>query len=128
MKIGRCTITVLFIAFLLSTSAFAQVANPIAELFPNGTIIHNNIAYNNDTWEKQLMDIYQPAMRTGKILLIIWIHGGAWQTNSKYSDMSYMGNTIAEIINSGYALASIDYRYSTQAVFPAQIQDCNQAI
>ncbi|HLT41416.1 MAG TPA: alpha/beta hydrolase, partial [Sphingobacteriaceae bacterium] len=73
-------------------------------------------------------DIYMPANTTGKVPLIIWIHGGAWQTNSKYSDMSYMGNTIAEIINSGYALASIDYRYSTQAVFPAQIQDCNKAI
>jgi acetyl esterase/lipase len=31
-------------------------------------------------------------------------------------------------MDSGYALASIDYRHSTQAVFPAQIQDCNQAI
>src|SRR5690606_30898514 len=128
MKIARCTITVLFIAFLLSTSAFAQVANPIAELFPKSTIIHNNIVYNNDTLKKHLLDIYMPANTTGKIPLIIWIHGGAWQTNSKYSDMNYMGNTIAEIINSGYALASIDYRYSTQAVFPAQIQDCNKAI
>ncbi|HUH19820.1 alpha/beta hydrolase [Albibacterium sp.] len=128
MKIGRCTIAVLSIVFLLSASAFAQVANPVAELFPKGTIIHNNIAYNNDTLEKHLLDIYMPANTTGKVPLIIWIHGGAWQTNSKYSDMSYMGNTIAEIINSGYALASIDYRYSTQAVFPAQIQDCNKAI
>jgi len=31
-------------------------------------------------------------------------------------------------IDSGYALASIDYRYSTSAVFPAQIQDCIEAV
>ncbi len=48
--------------------------------------------------------------------------------NSKYSDMNYMANTVKGFIDSGYAMASIDYRYSTEAVFPAQIQDCNQAI
>tara|TARA_R110002020_G_scaffold174704_4_gene366238 strand:+ start:31728 stop:32378 length:651 start_codon:yes stop_codon:yes gene_type:complete len=42
--------------------------------------------------------------------------------------MGYMKKTVAEIVNSGYALASIDYRFSTQAVFPAQIQDCNKAV
>jgi acetyl esterase/lipase len=31
-------------------------------------------------------------------------------------------------MDSGYALASIDYRHSTTAVFPAQIQDCNAAV
>jgi len=39
-----------------------------------------------------------------------------------------MKKTVAEIAGSGFALASIDYRFSTQAVFPAQIQDCNRAI
>jgi acetyl esterase/lipase len=39
-----------------------------------------------------------------------------------------MRKTVAEIINSGFALASIDYRFSTQAVFPAQMLDCNRAI
>jgi acetyl esterase/lipase len=121
-------IITLFIALLLSTSVFAQVTNPVAKLFPEGTTIHNNIAYNNDTLKKHLLDIYLPANTTGKIPLIIWVHGGAWQTNDKYADMSYMGNTIVEIINNGYALASIDHRYSTDAIFPAQIQDCNKAI
>jgi len=48
--------------------------------------------------------------------------------NDKYADMSYMKNTVKAFIDSGYALASIDYRYSTEAVFPAQIQDCNEAV
>ncbi len=48
--------------------------------------------------------------------------------NDKYADMGYMKKTLKGFIDSGYALASIDYRHSTQAVFPAQIQDCNQAI
>lgn len=48
--------------------------------------------------------------------------------NDKYADMGYMKNTIKGFIDSGYALASIDYRFSTDAAFPAQIQDCNQAL
>ncbi|MGB5437799.1 MAG: alpha/beta hydrolase, partial [Maribacter sp.] len=46
----------------------------------------------------------------------------------KYADIGYMKKTVAAILNKGYALASIDYRFATQAVFPAQIQDCNQAV
>ena len=56
------------------------------------------------------------------------VHGGGWLGNDKYADMGYMKKTIVEIVNSGFALASIDYRFSTQAVFPAQIQDCNRAV
>ncbi|WP_414635394.1 alpha/beta hydrolase fold domain-containing protein [Agriterribacter sp.] len=32
------------------------------------------------------------------------------------------------MVGSGFALASIDYRFSTQSVFPAPIQDCNRAV
>jgi acetyl esterase/lipase len=39
-----------------------------------------------------------------------------------------MKNTIRGFLEKGYALASIDYRYSTTAAFPAQIQDCNAAL
>ena len=96
--------------------------------FPKGTILHGNIPYNNDTLPKHLLDIYLPANTKGKIPLVIFIHGGAWLSNDKYADMGYMKKTIADIVSSGFALASIDYRFSTQAVFPAQIQDCNQAV
>jgi Esterase/lipase len=42
--------------------------------------------------------------------------------------MNYMKNTVKGFIENGYSLASIDYRFSTEAVFPAQIQDCNEAL
>ena len=78
--------------------------------------------------QKHLLDIYLPSKHGKNTPLIVWIHGGAWMLNDKYADMSYMGNTIQLFINSGYALASVDYRYSTTAIFPAQIQDVNQAV
>ncbi|MEH6682793.1 MAG: alpha/beta hydrolase [Sediminicola sp.] len=116
-----------FIFFMLLHQGLAQT-NRVMDLFPKGTVLHGNINYNNDTLGKHLLDLYLPARTTGKIPLIIFVHGGGWQTNDKYADMGYMKKTVAEIVNSGYALASIDYRFSTQAVFPAQIQDCNKAV
>jgi acetyl esterase/lipase len=116
----------LFFLFL-SICAFSQT-NPVMNIFPQGTILYANIPYNNDTLKKHLLDIYLPANPKVKLPLVIFIHGGGWLSNDKYADMGYMKKTVAEIISSGFALASIDYRFSTQAVFPAQMKDCNRAI
>jgi acetyl esterase/lipase len=120
------------IYFLLCLSLATNVAfsqtNPVIDMFPKGTTLHGNIPYNNDDLPKHLLDIYLPANAKGKIPLVIFIHGGGWLSNDKYADMGYMKKTVAEIISNGFALASIDYRFSTQAVFPAQMLDCNRAI
>lgn len=113
--------------YLAATAGFAQT-NPVMDAFPQGTILHGNVSYNNDTVPKHLLDIYLPANAKRKLPLVIFIHGGGWLSNDKYADMGYMKKTVAEIVSSGFALASIDYRFSTQAVFPAQIQDCNRAV
>jgi acetyl esterase/lipase len=110
-----------------SLIVFGQKPNPYVNVFPQGTIIHSNVPYNNDADPRHLLDIYLPANANGKLPLVIFVHGGGWISNDKYADMGYMKKTIAEIVSSGFALASIDYRLATQSVFPALIQDCNRA-
>jgi len=119
-----------FIALFFATviSAVAQPANRVLSLFPKGTILYDNIPYANDTLKKHQLDIYLPSTGKSSYPVVIWIHGGAWMLNDKYADMSYMAQTVKGFIDSGYAVASIDYRWSTSAIFPAQIQDCNQAV
>ncbi len=116
-----------FAFLLIAASGFAQ-NNPVIDLFPRGTVLYGNVPYNNDSLSKHLLDIYLPANAKGKIPLVVFIHGGGWLVNDKYADMGYMKKTVPEIIGSGFALASIDYRFATQGIFPAQIQDCNRAI
>jgi acetyl esterase/lipase len=67
------------------------------------------------------LDLHLP---TGKPRspLIVWIHGGAWRSGSK-KDVP-----IAKLISDGYAIASVDYRLSTEAKFPAQLHDIKAAI
>jgi acetyl esterase/lipase len=123
MKKSIQVIILLFICI----SASAQT-NRVYDIFPKGTILHGNIHYSRDTISKHLLDIYIPAGAKGNIPLVVFVHGGAWLVNDKYADIGYMKKTVAGIVGSGYALASIDYRFSTQAIFPAQIQDCNLAV
>ncbi len=120
--------TFLFSLFVFVVSQGVAQTNPVFDAFPKGTVLHGNVPYNNDTLCKHLLDIYLPAHSNKKLPLVIFIHGGGWLVNDKYADIGYMRKTVAEIVNSGFALASIDYRFATQAVFPAQMQDCNRAI
>lgn len=129
MILRHCLRLLIFLAPVaaLTFHGHAQTS-AVQKIFPEGTIVHPNIPYANDTLKKHLLDIYLPPNATSNIPLVVWVHGGAWMLNDKYADMGYMQETIKGFINKGYALASIDYRYSTTAIFPAQIQDCNQAL
>lgn len=118
----------LLLVMMMAEVISAQQPSPVQKLFPQGTITYSNISYAGDTSKKHLLDIYLPQNAKKNTPLVVWVHGGAWMLNDKYADMSYMKNTVKAFIDSGYALASIDYRYSTEAIFPAQIQDCNEAI
>jgi len=109
-------------------SGMPQPPDRVKSIFPAGTVTYPNISYAGDTLQKHLLDIYLPANAGPHTPLVVWIHGGAWMLNDKYADMGYMRETIRGFLDKGYALASIDYRYSTTAVFPAQIQDCAQAL
>jgi len=122
-------------SFLLSVLLFsfithiqAQIAPQVKDIFPESTVVYGNVPYANDTLKRHQLDVYLPAGTDKHLPLVVWIHGGAWMLNDKYADMNYMKQTVRRFIDSGYALASINYRYSTDAVFPAQIQDCNQAV
>lgn len=115
------------VLILLSRSILAQPPH-INAIFPSTTVFYKNIPYAGDTLRRHLLDIYLPPREKSNRPLVVWIHGGAWMLNDKYADMSYMKTTVRSLIDSGYAFASIDYRYSTDSVFPAQIRDCNRAI
>src|SRR3954451_17972071 len=117
-----------FIFLFCIQYAKAQTASPVQDIFPKGTITYSNVSYAHDTLTRHLMDVYLPPDTKGNLPLIRLIHGGAWMLNSKYSDMNYVKNIVKSFIDSGYALASIDYRYSTQVSFPAQIKDCYEAV
>jgi acetyl esterase/lipase len=84
---------------------------------------HVDLAYAAKS-ETQKLDLYLPNEGSGPFPLIIEIHGGAFMMGSKTS----MAGPILEALKRGYAVASISYRLSGEALFPAAIQDVKAAI
>lgn len=54
--------------------------------------------------------------------VVVWVHGGAWRSGSKNNP------SILPLTEKGFAVASVEYRLSPVARFPAQIHDIKAAI
>lgn len=73
----------------------------------------------------QKLDIYLPNEGKGPFPLIVHIHGGAFKMGDKADGQL---TPVLEALKQGYAIASINYRLSGEAIFPAQIYDVKAAI
>src|SRR6478672_6715902 len=67
------------------------------------------------------LDLYVPPNAKSPPL-VVWVHGGAWKGGSKSNA------SVLPLTERGYAVASVDYRLSPVAQFPAQIHDIKAAI
>jgi acetyl esterase/lipase len=103
--------------------AFAQTPpTPLAlpPLPPDARTVRDVVFATRPTGPLKL-DLYIPA-RPGPRPLILWIHGGGWFAGDR-------GQPAANFfVADGYAVASIDYRLSGQAAFPAPLLDCKAAV
>jgi acetyl esterase/lipase len=71
-----------------------------------------------------LADLYLPGHGHGPWPVVLWLHGGGW----RFGDRLQAPELSRYFASSGLAMASIDYRLTTEAVFPAQIEDVKTAI
>jgi acetyl esterase/lipase len=55
--------------------------------------------------------------------LILWFHGGGWRGGSRMDPSPALA-----FFDSGYAVANVSYRLSTQAQWPAQLHDAKAAV
>ncbi len=111
------------LAVVLSWRSTASSQERLApSRLPEGVEVLRDLPYIEDGHERHRLDLYLPQKAEGQLPLIVWIHGGAWQAGSKN------GCPAVSFVGKGYAVASINYRLSQHAVFPAQIEDCKAAI
>jgi acetyl esterase/lipase/regulation of enolase protein 1 (concanavalin A-like superfamily) len=89
---------------------------------PDGVKALRDLEYVKDGHERQKLDLYLPEKADGPLPVVVWIHGGAWRAGSKD------GCPGVFLAAKGFAVASVGYRLSQHAVFPAQIEDCKAAI
>lgn len=73
----------------------------------------------------QKLDIYLPEGENGPYPVIVSIHGGAFMFGDKADGQL---NPMLEGLKQGFAVVSINYRLSGEALFPSNIQDVKAAI
>jgi acetyl esterase/lipase len=67
------------------------------------------------------LDLHRPE-KSGKVPLIVYVHGGAWRSGSREQ------MPLGDLVRAGFAIASVDYRLTPEAPFPANVHDIKAAI
>lgn len=114
------------VALLLAPQAFVAGQEPAKlapdSVVPEGVKVFRDLEYIRGGHARNRLDLYLPEKAKRPLPVVVWIHGGGWQTGSKERTPA-LGMTAR-----GYAVASINYRLSQHAIFPAQIHDCKAAV
>jgi acetyl esterase/lipase len=89
---------------------------------PPGVQVVRNLEYVQNGHERNRLDLYLPEKAARPLPVIVWVHGGGWTNGDKTNGPAFRFST------KGYAVASMNYRFSQHAIFPAQINDCKAAV
>ena len=107
--------------FICSYSICQEAVNPIEPTW-------KDLNYAGDGKSYHTLDVYSPTSSNNKSPLILTIYGSAWKSNRSKASKYIKKSLIKPLIDAGFAVASINHRSSTDALFPAQIHDVKAAI
>ena len=93
---------------------------------PAGISVARNIPYSTPVPARNLLlDVYSPATPSGKLLPgILMIHGGGWRSGDRSHNSTLAGQLAAK----GFIAVPVEYRLSTEALYPAAVHDLKAAI
>ncbi|MDP4088368.1 MAG: alpha/beta hydrolase [Bacillota bacterium] len=81
---------------------------------------YKNIPYKRVETRDLFLDIFLPEDKNPP--LIMWIHGGGWK------ELNRTWNLAIPLLEKGYAVAEVDYRYCDEGEFPTQMLDLKDAL
>jgi acetyl esterase/lipase len=99
---------------------------------PDDIVVYHNLSYREGSSRHWKLDLAMKKNTTGKPRPgIVVIHGGGWVEGDKSSFASrehgVQGN-IVDFAALGFVAVTINYRLSTEAPFPAALEDCKNAV
>ena len=99
---------------------------------PGGTRVLAGVPYAAIPGIRPLeLDLYLPPAE-GPHPVVVFLHGGGWRVGSRHSaGPAYRGadpNPFELVAQAGVAVASVDYRLSGEATWPAQLHDAKAAV
>lgn len=101
----------------------SEIQTTLVETASDRSVILSNVEYARVNGTTLKLDLYLPPHALDESLpLVVWIHGGGWRGGDKFSTQA------PRVLGGDFAVASINYRLSQVATFPAQVYDCKAAI
>jgi acetyl esterase/lipase len=82
------------------------------------------VALDNGGVATLRMDVWRSTAEIEHAPVVVWIHGGGWQSGTYNNPPP----GLAPLLEAGFAVASVQYRLSGAAIFPAQIHDVKGAV
>jgi acetyl esterase/lipase len=116
MKLPDCLRTICC-SLLMAVFCGAAIPQAMAQVTEPS---HKDVSYATVNGQELRLDLYLPR-GVANPPLIVWVHGGAWFRGSK-------ADPPVEFVSSGFALASLDFRPSTESPFPGQVHEIKAAV
>jgi acetyl esterase/lipase len=91
---------------------------------PAGVEASYDVEFAKGGTKPLVLDLFKPKEIKKPVPGLIFVHGGSWKSGSR----KHYGNYCRHFAEKGYVAATIEYRLSGEAPFPAAIQDVNCAI
>jgi acetyl esterase/lipase len=123
LKIIRSLFASLAALLALSGFAFGQAGEKRAPAEPYKYRISEGVKYAPSTSNRLKLDVAYP-VNSPRTVLVIMIHGGGWDKGDK----DVFRPEVEHLAKKGWPVATINYRLSEEAVFPAQYEDVWSAI
>jgi len=87
----------------------------------------SDINYAGDESVSHTLDIYLPKVQKDKYPVVVHIYGSAWFSNNS-KGMADINTICAALLDAGYAVVTPNHRASTEARYPAQINDIKAVV
>jgi acetyl esterase/lipase len=99
--------------------------NPLNLVVPEDLRLEPDVRFDQNTARPLRLHLLSPKTESQKPRpVLIYIFGGAFRMNNKDAGIA----ALIPFAQQGYLCATIEYRYSSEAQFPAQLEDCKCAV
>lgn len=113
-----------FMGFMFAVLSGKAKPLPFTPPVPANVSAHPDLTYLTVANHELKLDLNVPKTTAKPAPLVVLLHGGCWMDGTR-KEMGFYG---VELAQRGYATASVDYRLSEEATYPAAVEDCRAAI